>query len=237
MTPKIIFSGDTSLNVVFDDQIDPAINNQVLAVAHQVQDWHLLGLVDIVPAYRVLTLIFDPLVIDGPALKVRVAALVANLDEAGETYVGRHFEIPVRYDTSRGLDLEEVAEHAGLSVQEVINLHTEARYRVYMLGFLPGFAYLGGLNPKLYTPRRSSPRLAVPAGSVGIAGKQTGFYPVTSPGGWQIVGQTPLALYDQATASAPFSAGDEITFKAISEVEFEALAGQPAMDYFAQATE
>ncbi|MDF7627065.1 5-oxoprolinase subunit PxpB [Lactobacillaceae bacterium L1_55_11] len=237
MTPKIIFSGDTSLNVVFDDQIDPAINNQVLAVAHQVQDWRLPGLVDIVPAYRVLTLIFDPLVTDGPALKERVAGLVANLDEAGETYVGRHFEIPVRYDTSRGLDLEEVAEHAGLSVQEVINLHTEARYRVYMLGFLPGFAYLGGLNPKLYTPRRSSPRLAVPAGSVGIAGKQTGFYPVTSPGGWQIVGQTPLALYDQATASAPFSAGDEITFKTISEDEFEALDGQPAVDYFAQATE
>lgn len=234
MPAKIIFSGDTSINVVFDQQISPAISNQVLAVASRVRDAQLPGMIDIVPAYATVSLIFDPLVIDLPKLQQLLTNIVDQLDGQVPETSGHIYEIPVLYNEEVGLDLAEVAQLNQLTPQEVIDLHTATPYRIYMLGFLPGFAYLGGLDPKIHTPRRNSPRLAVPAGSVGIAGGQTGFYPVVSPGGWQVIGRIPLKMYDAAHDEQIFAAGDAIHFKAIDQKRFDELSELALADYLKQ---
>ena len=131
--------------------------------------------------------------------------------------------IPVCYGGDYGPDLAFVAQHAGLSEREVIRRHTAPKYRIYMLGFLPGFPYLGGLDPALFTPRLQNPRTAIPAGSVGIGGQQTGIYPVASPGGWQLIGRTPLKLFDP-DRPLRYAAGDRIRFAAITPQQFETLA-------------
>ncbi|RXZ45681.1 5-oxoprolinase subunit PxpB [Crenobacter cavernae] len=151
------------------------------------------GLIDIVPGMNNLTLIFDPLSVDGKALLDRLRALWLQEGQAEET--SREVSIPVSYGGTDGPDLGEVSHHTGLNEEEVIARHSGAEYVVYFLGFQPGFAYLGGLPESLVTPRRAEPRLAVPAGSVGIGGSQTGIYPAVTPGGWQIIGRTEVPLF------------------------------------------
>lgn len=170
--------------------------------------------VEVVPGMNNLTIVFDPLEADYESL---AAQLEAQWDVAGHADTeGTQIDIPVRYGGDDGPDLAALAEHVGLSVDEVVKRHTQAEYIVFFLGFQPGFAYLGGLDPALHMPRRREPRLEVPAGSVGIGGAQTGIYPATSPGGWQLLGRTDVKLFDP-TRNPPtlMQPGDRVRFTAV----------------------
>lgn len=177
----------------------------------------LPGVREIVPGMNNLTVDLDPQAPDLEHLPERLQA--EWLQSTGAPCRPRHIEIPVRYGSADGPDLEEVARHTGLTPTEVPRLHAAADYTVFFLGFLPGFAYLGGMDPRLATPRRAEPRLSVPAGSVGIGGHQTGVYPSNSPGGWQLIGRTSLVLFD-ASSSAPtlLLPGDSVRFVADGEI-------------------
>lgn len=231
MNSKVIFSGDTSINVVFENVVSEKISNQVLSIAKLVERQHINGLVDIIPAYREVTFVFDPLVLDIASFKHFLEKQLNKMDGEIVDKNGRHYDIPVLYNDEVGLDLLEVAKYHGLSIAEVIHLHTAQAYRIYMLGFLPGFAYLGGLDAKLHTPRKNTPRLRIPAGSIAIGGEQTGYYPVDSPGGWQIIGQTPLVMFDSNRPEIKLHAGDRMKFYAIDKLEFQKLKGTHFDDF------
>jgi KipI family sensor histidine kinase inhibitor len=168
-----------------------------------------------VPGMNNLTLLFDPAQIDAAELEMQVLSAWPQL--AAASIEGRRIEIPVAYGGEHGPDLAEVAAHTGLAPEEVVRRHSAGDYVVYLLGFLPGFAFMGGLAPELATPRRASPRVAVPAGSVGIGGEQTGIYPLPSPGGWQLIGRTSLRLFDPDAAEPTLlRPGDRVRFVAES---------------------
>jgi 5-oxoprolinase (ATP-hydrolysing) subunit B len=171
------------------------------------------GVQELIPGMNNLTLVFDPLRTEPATLEAAALALWAKPPR--RRALGRLVEIPVTYD---GPDLDDVAAHCSLSPDEVVKRHTQGLYIVYFIGFQPGFAYLGGLDEALHTPRRAEPRLAVPAGSVGIGGAQTGIYPLATPGGWQLIGRTPLALFDaQADPPTLLAPGDRVRFTAVAE--------------------
>lgn len=207
--------GERALRVQLGEEIAPTVNDRVLALADALQRAALPGVLGWAPAYAVLTIHYDPLRLRYDALRTWVEQTLPQVQQP-EPLAGRQVCIPVRYGGAAGPDLDFVARHTGLSPQAVIDRHTAAVYRVYMLGFLPGFAYLGGLDPALHTPRLETPRLHVPAGSVGIAGAQTGVYPCPSPGGWQLIGQTELCLYDpNAQPPCLLAPGDQVQFVAV----------------------
>jgi KipI family sensor histidine kinase inhibitor len=207
---RIREAGDSALLLELEGVIDPDVNARVIAIARVVREALIAGVRAVVPTYRSVAVFFDPLVTD--------AALVAHvLREAqhGEIPVvsSRTVEVPVSYGGENGPDLEHVAARVGISVQDVIERHASTPYRVYMFGFLPGFAYMGTVDESIAAPRRATPRVRVPAGSVGIAGRQTGVYPRESPGGWQLIGRTPVDIFDPARIPAAFFAsGDEVRF-------------------------
>jgi KipI family sensor histidine kinase inhibitor len=188
-----------------------------IALEHQQRIWQLgaglartAGVLGLIPGMNNLTLTFDPLLTEPAALEQAARALWER--PLRRQQPGRLVEIPVRYD---GPDLADVAAHCGLSADEVVRRHTQADYVVYFIGFQPGFAYLGGLDESLHTPRRAEPRVAVPAGSVGIGGAQTGIYPLATPGGWQLIGRTTLPLFDpQAEPPTLLAPGDRVRFVA-----------------------
>lgn len=218
--------GDCALLAAFAQRIAPEIGAAVAALNSRVLAAKIPGVVETVPAFASLLVTYDPLVTDYDAVADAVQKL-ADTDgmdaAAGE---GRLVTIPVCYGGDFGPDLPFVAEHAGLSEEEVIALHAGREYRIYMLGFLPGFPYLGGLDERLFTPRLGTPRTVIPAGAVGIGGEQTGIYPIASPGGWQLIGRTPLKLFDPASGALPYAAGDRIKFEPITAAEFAALAAK-----------
>ncbi len=220
--------GEGGLAVELGEGIDEAVNARVHQLAAAAR---ALGpaVREVVPTYRSLLLLFDPLRLPRARLVRKVEALLAGLDRPGAAAGGRVVRIPVAYGGAFGPDLDLVARHAGLSEDEVVALHGSVPYRVFMLGFTPGFPYLGGMPARLATPRRDAPRPRIPAGSVGIAGAQTGIYPVESPGGWQLIGRTPLRLFDAASPT-PFllAAGDRVRFRRCTEAEFHALAARVA---------
>lgn len=199
--PVIAPLGDRALRVDFGPRIDAELNARVHGLAARIRRAELPGITDLVPAYASLAIHYQP---EAWAESGRPPweALVDALGPLLEARIGvapepsRILEVPVRYGEEAGPDLEEVADRAGLSAADYAGRHAAGRYRVYMLGFTPGFAYLGGLDPVLAAPRRATPRTRVPAGSVGIAGEQTGIYPCDSPGGWQLIGRTDLVLFD-----------------------------------------
>jgi len=179
-----------------------------------------------IPTYCSVTVVYQPEIILFHEIKSRLEELIGQLEvvEAPPSHV---LEIPVFYGGEMGPDFDFVAGHTGKSFEEIIALHTEPEYLIYMLGFTPGFTYLGGLNPDLETPRLKSPRSHIPAGSVGIAGKQTGIYPTASPGGWQLIGRTPVKLYDPHRANPILpKAGEYIKFVRVSISEYESIAEQ-----------
>lgn len=202
---RVLPLGDTSLLIELGHTIDEDTHARVRSAFRALTSAAISGVIDIVPAYTGVAVHYDPLAFgrgapaadETPYDRVRRAVVAALDDEMDVTpaETGRLVEIPVRYAGADGPDLEYVARHARLSAAEVIRLHASVEYTVYMIGFTPGFPYLGGLPPRLATPRRSSPRQAVPAGSVGIAGSQTGVYPLRTPGGWQIIGRTEERLF------------------------------------------
>lgn len=224
--PRLLPSGDSALLIEFDDEIDLAINAQVHALALTLRERPLAGMGEAVPTYRSLLLHYDP-------LRLSLAEATAFAQEALSRVQARArpkprvVEIPTCYGGEFGADLEFVAQHNDLSPDEVIRLHSSALYPVYMLGFSPGFAYLGGLSKAIATPRLSTPRTQVPAGSVGIAGQQTGIYPIATPGGWRLIGRTPLCLFDpQRDPPALLRPGDHVRFVPIDPDRFAALREQ-----------
>jgi KipI family sensor histidine kinase inhibitor len=208
----LIAIGDSALLIQLGDEIDPALNQRVHELDALFRADPMEGVIETVPAYASLLFHYDPLV-----LTYEQASDLANIEiarvKSGATRIPRRIEVPVRYGGEFGPDLQFVASHHHISVQEVVSLHTACEYTVYMMGFTPGFPYMGKLDDRLATPRLATPRIHVVAGSVGIAGAQTGIYPIDSPGGWRLIGRTSLPLFDPA-ADPPFlfSPGDKVQF-------------------------
>ena len=220
---KLLTAGDSSILLQFGNTIDPAINRKIAATVQLMREQHINGVTDVIPAFCSLLIDYDPRVISYEQIKGRMEALVKIDVSAGNTRK-RVFEIPVCYGGEYGPDIQNIADHAGLSVEEVIQIHTSRDYLIYMLGFLPGFTYLGGLDERIHTPRLANPRIRIPAGSVGIGGSQTGIYPMDSPGGWQLMGMTPVKTYDpDREVPILVEAGDYIRFVAIDEDEFHRI--------------
>jgi inhibitor of KinA len=210
----IVRLGDSCVSLHFASAIDPSVNARCISLAGSFERLALHGVRDVVPTYNAVTVHFDPLLADGHALTAeldRFAAAAAPASDGGL----RTIEIPVRYGGESGPDLAAVAGFAKCSEAEVVRLHTQPRYRVYMLGFLPGFAYMGLVDRRIAMPRLDTPRMRVAAGSVGIAADQTGIYPCDTPGGWRIIGRTSAKVFD-ATSAEPFllTAGDHVKFVA-----------------------
>jgi inhibitor of KinA len=220
-TPRFLLAGDAAVVVEFGNEINLEINHRVHALARALAEHPLPGLGEAVPTYRSLLLHYDPLRLSYAEVEMSVAEALQTCDATPPPEL-RLVEIPTVYGGEHGPDIGFVAEYNGLTVEEVIRLHSEATYTVYMLGFTPGFPYLGGLPDALVTPRLETPRQRVPAGSVSIAGAQTGIYPLATPGGWRLIGWTPVMLFDPArTPPALLQPGDRVRFVPIAAEEAE----------------
>lgn len=224
---RIAPAGDAALVLELPQRIDPDINARVIAIAAGLRRRCGTAIRDAVVGYATLTVYFDPLVVDTAWLEaeIRAAAGQQEDDEAENDARGApapDVEVPVCYGGELGPDLPEVAAFGACTPEDVISLHAGATYRVYMMGFVPGFAYMAAVDPRIAAPRRPAPRASVPAGSVAIAGPQTGIYPSDTPGGWNIIGRTSLKPYDPVRpAPFTFRAGDTVRFRPVSRDEFE----------------
>ena len=217
--------GDCSVLVELGDEISPLVNQKVGELLAGLDQQSIAGILDLVPGYRSLLVVYDPLQLSMDKLQNKIDITLNQLNTS-ELPAPRTVEIPVVYGDEYGPDLQWVADYQKISPEEVVRLHTQPLYRVYMIGFMPGYPYLGEVPEGLVTPRRNTPRTHVPQGSVAIAQKQTGIYPVESPGGWQIIGRTPVSLFDPHQASPSFlEMGDQVRFYAISKKEM--LQWQP----------
>jgi len=209
---RVVAAGDSVVIAEFEERIDPEINARAVALAQLIRASRLQGLRDVVPSYRSVAVYFDP-------LRTDYARLLSLLEDAAARAISpdvperKPIQVPVRYGGKEGPDLSFIASRTGLSEDEVVDIHCATTYRVYMLGFLPGFAYMGTVDSRIAVPRRAVPRVRVPACSVGLAGQQTGIYPVDSPGGWLVIGRSLLKPYDP-TRRDPFlfQAGDPVCF-------------------------
>lgn len=224
---KFVPASDSSLLVAFGNSMSQEVQERVLALFHALQARQDECIRNLHPGYASLLIDFDPLA----ATHDEIAGLVEPLLTANYVAAEKNSEvvaIPVCYHTDFGPDLADVAAHTSLSLEEVVRVHSGADYRVCFLGFTAGFAFLGGMPEVLHTPRLATPRRAVPAGSVGIAGSQTGIYPTQTPGGWRLIGSTPLRMFNpQAQPPTRLQTGDQVRFSAISRDEFERLLKAP----------
>jgi KipI family sensor histidine kinase inhibitor len=235
-TPRLFYAGESTVVVEFGDSIDMKTNRRVQALRKKIENRPFPGFIETVPTYRSLAICFDPLKVGPPE---RVEALLLEFSQDLETDDAEDEElliVPTCYGGEFGPDLEKVASHTGLSADEVIRRHTARDCYCYMLGFVPGYPYLGGMDPSLETPRLPEPREKIPAGSVGIGGKQAGIYTVESPGGWNLIGRTPLRLFDPdrplrpgGTPSIFLNAGMWVRFSPIDAADFEPLARLSAL--------
>ncbi len=223
--PRFLLAGDRGLLVEFGAAIDPEINRKVRQIFLSLEKMPIHGVTEVIPTYRSILILYDSFQSDPDRLRQEILDRENKLDKL-EIPSPETIEIQVAYGGDFGPDLDFVAHHNKLSPEEVIEIHTSGTYLIYMLGFTPGFPFLGGLSEKLFTPRLEKPRQFVPAGSVGIAKNQTGIYSIDSPGGWQLIGRTPIKIYDP-TRSPPFllKAGNYLRFKRISGEEFQEIAG------------
>ena len=223
-SPKFLTAGDRALVVEIGEVISPECNRRVNQLLGAIEEGGVRGVVDLVPTYRSLMVQYDPMLVSFEELRGAISEVGSKLKD-GKAGAGRLVEIPTLYGGEYGPDLEFVAEQAGLSVEDVVQLHSSVDYLVYMMGFTPGFPYLGGLPERLATPRLTTPRTVIPAGSAGIAESQTGVYPLDSPGGWQLIGRTPLKLFDvERDPPSLISAGDRVRFVPLgSEEEYRRI--------------
>lgn len=222
-SPEISAFGQNAINISWEKKIDPELHNFILDYEVYLQSTYTYFQFESVVTYHSLVLYLND--------KSKQAALLKILEEinldniTSITRQSRTWKIPTCYDSKLGFDLKFVADHNNCSVDEVVQLHSQRRYRVYFMGFLPGFLYLGGLDKKIHCPRKPNPRLSVLAGSIGIADSQTGIYPQNSPGGWQIIGRTPIPLFNAKTdPPSAFKSGDYIQFTPIEMTEFNQLS-------------
>ncbi len=228
--PRFLNLGDSALTLEFGDRIDQQLVSAVSAfdtrLMQEKEAGRLNGVIETVPTFRSLTVIFDPLVISRSDLQGRLLLLLEKV-ETDNRQKGRHWRLPVCYGGDYGPDLESAAASLGLTPEKVIDLHASQTYLVYMIGFLPGFPYMGDVDPALHMPRLTEPRVRVPVGSVAITGQQTAIYPWESPGGWQLLGRCPLALFDaQRSEPALLGPGDRVEFQVISEDRYQELVEQ-----------
>ncbi|MEA4823180.1 MAG: 5-oxoprolinase subunit PxpB [Clostridiaceae bacterium] len=224
--------GDQALTVEFGNAIDAGINTRVCALARFLAEERVPGIRETVPTFRSLLITYHPAILPYKKLIRTLEPLIAR---ASGTSAGKRrvIELPVCYGGQYGEDISDVAAHAGISIDEVVRRHSGTEYLIYMLGFLPGFAYLGGLDPTIVTPRLASPRTRIPAGSVGIGGEQTGVYPLDSPGGWRLIGMTPVKPYDPSRKEPIlYQAGDYIRFVPIDEKTFLDIHAQVEADIY-----
>lgn len=218
---RFLTAGEGGMVIEFGCEISPVLSSLVHQLTRLLNAKSLAGVLEIVPTYRSVSIYFDPLIITRQALAEAVTEMFARLQTEADDPKARIVYVPVSYGGVLGPELDVVAKYAGLSPEEVIKIHTAKPYLVYMLGFIPGFPYLGGLSPKLHIPRLEKPRAKVPAGSVGIGGNQTGFYPIESQGEWWLIGRTPLRAFNPE-GPEPFivAAGDYIQFYSVNLEEY-----------------
>ena len=224
MKPTISPVGDRAISIDFGQVIDPTINRHIRQTIERIKALQLEGIIELVPTYCALLVEYDAMLYSYS----EICNIIEPTLEEGMTNTTNELvtvvEVPTVYGGEFGPDLSFVASHNHLSEDEVISIHSGTDYLVYMLGFIPGFTYLGGMDSRIATPRLSSPRTLIPAGSVGIAGEQTGTYPSDSPGGWQIIGRTPVTMYDISKAQAALlKAGDYVRYVPIDESEFHRI--------------
>lgn len=225
---KFLIASDTSVCVEFGNEISKDINAKIRAFEDTLKEHPIEGIEETVPTYRSVLVHYNPGMLTFGELQEKLLEIIekSGSAEAGE---GELVRVPVCYGGEYGPDLEYVAEYHNMTPEEVIRIHTEAECLIYMLGFTPGFSYMGGMDPRIATPRLKTPRVKIPAGSVGIAAGQTGIYPIDSPGGWQLIGRTPLKLYDAHREPAVlFEAGQRVRFYAITEEEFRKIREEQA---------
>jgi inhibitor of KinA len=224
---RFLSCGDTALAVELGDRVDRRVSALVLALAARLKAAAVAGIVEVVPTFRSLLIHYDPLTVPQGELKERLTPLLSDLETAASP--GRLWRLPVCYHESLAPDLAEVAARTGLSPEQVVKRHSAVTYHVYMVGFLPGYPYLGDLPPELALPRRDTPRTAVPGGSVAIATTLTAVYTLESPGGWHLIGRTPASLWDlQGDPPAILAAGDQVRFEPIALDGYEALRRRSA---------
>jgi len=222
MNVRFLHSGDTALVVEFGDRIDRDLSNRVLHLNASIRASNIAGITETVPTFRSLLVLYDPFAIDAGNLTSKIERL---LDEGhGESSPGKLWQIPVCYESGYAPDLAEVAARTGRSPEEIVRLHAETTFHVYMIGFVPGHPYMGDLPDWLALPRRLDPRVKVPAGSIAISGGLSVIYPVESPGGWHLIGATPVRLFDPLAARPSLlSPGDKVKFNRITDREFHAI--------------
>jgi len=225
--PIIKITGDTSLAVIFGDEISKEMNVKVRSFDAAIAKANIKGVYETVPTYCTVTVHYAPEIIRYNQLKARLMEMLESQTDAADLGVADIIDIPVLYGGEYGPDLEFVAKHNNLTPKEVIEIHSQPEYLLYMLGFTPGFAYLGGMDERIETPRLASPRERIPAGSVGIAGKQTGMYPMDTPGGWQLIGRTPVPLYNPHSDNPILlDAGMHVKFIPVTEKEYNEILNQ-----------
>jgi len=228
---RLLPAGDTAVIVEFGDRIDRVVSDRVLRLSARVRAANLPGVVEMVPTFRSLMVRYDPLATDGASLTVAIESLLDS--GSGEAAPVRLWRIPTCYAASHAPDLAEVAQRTGLSTAEVVGLHSSTRFHIYMIGFVPGYPYMGDLPAPLVLPRRADPRIRVPPGSIAIATTMTAIYPLESPGGWHLIGTTPVRLFDLRRARpALLGPGDAVWFEPITVREFDAIRAAVAADAY-----
>jgi KipI family sensor histidine kinase inhibitor len=234
--PRFLPAGDAGLVVELGDVIDDAVNGRVLALDAALARAAVPGIAETVPTYRSLLVLYDPVALDPDDLTARLSRMLDGIAGEDQAPPGRLWTLPVVYGGAFGEDLGAVAEAAGLSEDQVVDRHARTTYRVHMIGFQPGFAYLGGLDPVLHLPRRSDPRSRVPAGSIAIGGIQTAVFSVETPSGWQLLGRTPVRAFDPRRPE-PFllAAGDRVRFRPVpasswADLDARAAAGEALVE-------
>jgi inhibitor of KinA len=222
MNVRFLHSGDTALVVEFGDRVDPELSDRVLRLNTLLLASSTPGVIETVPTFRSLLVLYDPLTIDNETLISKVETL---LDQGSRrTRPAKLWHIPACYELAHAPDLPEVAERTGRSAEEIVRLHADTRFHIYMIGFVPGHPYMGDLPNWLALPRRVDPRVRVPAGSIAISGNMSVIYPMESPGGWHLIGATPVRLFDpRAVKPSLLSPGDKVKFDPVTATEFNAI--------------
>ena len=226
---RFLACGDVALTVAFRQEMSEQTNRKIRFLAAKLTEMNVKGVSESVPAFCSITVYFDPLVIRREKLEKIIRKILSSYSE-DKADCKRVFLIPVCYDGEFAPDMDDVCKLTGLTKEKVIEIHTGRDYLIYMLGFLPGFPYLGGMDSRIEAPRLDSPRTSIPVGAVGIGGKQTGIYPLASPGGWRLIGRTPVKVYDPHREDPIlYRAGDYIRFCPITEDQFKELSAGDGM--------